>query len=260
MVNIRSVREPINAPEQSIMGGALQGFSAFANNMNRKKAAEQENRDKLGLALLTAYAQQNREIIPTPGGPINYGGQGYSVGKKKVDFNKKRKEQYDASKAEYGAKVAGYEGGFLEIPPEYQAIQDKEKEEKIKEEIRTALIFNVPAYSKWMTKGDPESLAKAQALEDRMLAASKDQYVKPVREPEEVKVERGLLQNVFNNPALDVRGYFNKPKEQKSKTSIQKPNKGTPAVTKQKYKEGQKAVKNGVEYTRNKDGVWKPSK
>ena len=84
MVQIKSVRQSVPAPQEPILGGALQGFGAFANNMTAQKQQQQDQQNKLGLALLTAYAQQNRDIKPGSG-PINFGGQKYSVGNKQLN-------------------------------------------------------------------------------------------------------------------------------------------------------------------------------
>jgi len=84
MVNIRSVRQDVPAPKESILGGGLQGFSNFASNIQRKAQEDKESRDQLGLAMLTAYAQQDRTITPSADGSISYAGQGYDIGDKQM--------------------------------------------------------------------------------------------------------------------------------------------------------------------------------
>ena len=97
-MDIRSVRQGIPAPQEPIMGGALQGFGTFANNMAAQKQQEQDQQSKLGLALLTAYAQQDRTITPGGTGGIQYGGQNYAIGDKSQstsDIIKRQKHGLD---------------------------------------------------------------------------------------------------------------------------------------------------------------------
>ena len=245
MVNIRSVREPINAPEQSIMGGALQGFSAFANNANKKKAAEQENRDKLGLALLTAYAQQDRNIAPDPSGGVQYGGQNYSVGQGSPNVINQKKL---------------WDMGLGNIPQQYKEVQARKR-------VADRLNKN-STFQTWTSSGNANDRRKAEALEEYLIARELGLNLEsPDLDNSAVK----LIKSGHKwSPAGMAYRYGIKPAAQygasKAKEFFGKKNKALEQAQEDmgqaapKYKENDRAIKDGVEYKRNKNGVWKPSK
>ena len=208
MPQIHSVRQPIKAPQQNILGGAMQGFAGFANNMAneniRKKEQEvdqQEQQSKYVANLLSTLAQKGI-IAEGPNTPTWYKELGLKERPKEVDWTKK--------KAQITGTLAGMKGGLLETTPNVQAATDKAKYDKVLGDVNKKLLFNSPEATKLMASGTSEDMAKWQALRERELNAQLGKSIRPsdpAADEGGIKTpSRGILNNVFNNPALDFAG------------------------------------------------------
>lgn len=283
MVRINSVRQSVPAPQEPIMGGALQGFGAFANSraknniMEEKRGYDQSQAEQKYVSNLLSTLAQKGIIAEGPGAPGWYKKLGLEQQPKEVDWTKK--------KAQVDATLKGMKGGLMEMDPKVQAEIDREKKEEVRLAVKKYLLFNSPKYASLMAKGDEVSLAKAAALEERHLAGQESRPITPIVDykPEKLKGFGGHFMDALGDSAGSAinkaKSFFNKEEEPqepqvgaiKSMTSPDgmKTEYHAPAqeaqetekpktVTQQRYPVGAEAVKDGVRYKRQKDGTWKP--
>ena len=177
MVRINSVRQPIAAPQEPIMGGALQGLSSFANNfvgkIDKKEAAAQKKMDdqnKLNLSLLTAYANQNRTITPDASGGLSYNGQNYDVG----NANPNMLDQ-----------IRGMRSGLIPMTPEF-------KMQEATSMVNKALNTGYTPYTELL---QAKKFKEASLLKENMLMMALDRIPKKAK-------SNNWLKNIFSKKSV----------------------------------------------------------